>query len=207
MPGRRLFIAVPLAEEARARIVDLVDQLRAAEGRGPRQGTAGRRGVRWVRLDGLHLTLHFLGPTEEPAVPAVIEATRRAAGATEPFELTIDGAGGFPDAARPRALWLGVVDGTTELADLARVVERELGIAGWPPAERPFRPHLTLARSDGVPGAAEIVRRMVAAAAGLRLRSVVDRLVLYESITGGGPARYEPLEVVPLRLHRPSPPR
>ena len=53
----RLFVAVPLDEEARSAVVDLVERIRATEPEG--------RGVRWVRLDGLHITLRFLGPTPE----------------------------------------------------------------------------------------------------------------------------------------------
>jgi 2'-5' RNA ligase len=196
MPGRRLFVAVPLEEDAVARIAGLVDRVRADED--PAAARARRRDVRWVRLDGLHLTLRFLGPTVEARVPAVVDAVRRAAAAHTPFELRIDGGGAFPDAVRPRALWLGVSQGAPGLAELAADLDGALAEAGWPPNDRPLRPHLTLARSDGVPGAAEVGRRLVAAAAGLNVRSVVDRVVLFESITGGGPARYEPLEVVPL---------
>jgi 2'-5' RNA ligase len=69
--------------------------------------------------------------------------------------------------------------------------------AGWARDTRPFRPHLTLARSDGVAGAGETARILVDEAGGLDIRWLVDRLVLFESVTGGGPARYEPLLVVP----------
>jgi 2'-5' RNA ligase len=196
MPGRRLFVAVPVSDDAGAAVTGLVDAIRGPAAAGARR--ARGRDVRWVRLDGLHLTLRFLGPTEEPRIAAVAEAVRRAAAAHEPFELTIDGGGAFPDPHRPRTLWLGVTDGSAELAELAATLDRELVGAGWPPGDRPFRAHLTLARSDGVAGAAAIARRLADAASGIALRSPADRLVLYESITGGGPARYEPLEVAAL---------
>jgi 2'-5' RNA ligase len=196
MPGRRLFVAVPVADEVNAAVIRLVDTIRAPAG-----GSAGRirgRDVRWVRLDGLHLTLRFLGPTVDERIPAVTEAVRRTAAAHGPFAMTIDGGGAFPDPHRPRTLWLGVTDGAGELAGLAATLDRELAAAGWPPSDRPFRAHLTLARTDGVAGAADVARRLHDAAAGLALRSAVDRIVLFESVTGGGPARYLPLEVAPL---------
>jgi 2'-5' RNA ligase len=196
MPGRRLFVAVPVSDEAVVAVTRLVDAIRGPSGAAARRVRG--RDVRWVRLDGLHLTLQFLGPTEEPRIAAIADAVRRAAAAHEPFELTIEGGGAFPDALRPRTLWLGVTDGSAELGELAATLDRELVAAGWPPSDRPFRAHLTLARSDGVAGAAAIARRLVDAASGMALRSPADRLVLYESITGGGPARYEPLEVAPL---------
>ena len=203
MPGRRLFVAVPLATEAAAAVAELVGRIRGSQE--PAQSRRGRRDrdVRWVRLDGLHLTLRFLGPTVEERIPGVVDAVRRAAASRDPFEITIDGGGAFPDDFRPRALWLGVTNGAGPLSDLATDLDAELGAAGWPPTDRPFRPHLTLARSDGVPAAADIARRLSAEATGLDLRSTVDRLVLYESITGGGPARYVPIEEVMLAAARP----
>ena len=70
--------------------------------------------------------------------------------------------------------------------------------AGWPPEARPFRAHLTLARADGVPAGARVAARLVEAAADLRIASAIDRIGLFESLTGGGPARYEPIEMVRL---------
>ncbi len=60
--------------------------------------------------------------------------------------------------------------------------------------EKYLRAHLTLARSDGVAAGARTAEGLIAAAADLRVRWTVDRIVLFESVTGGGPARYIPLE-------------
>jgi 2'-5' RNA ligase len=192
LPGRRLFIAVPLPPEATTAIADLVGSVRAAGVPG------GGRDVRWVRLDGLHLTLHFLGPTLDDRIVPATAAVRAAATASTPFEVSIGGAGAFPSASRPRALWLGIRSGATELIELARVVDATLVTAGWMFEPRPLSPHLTLARSDGVPAGAAIGERLVAAAADMDVVFRADRIGLFESLTGGGPARYEPLEVVAL---------
>ena len=199
---RRLFVAVPLDTAAVTTIAALVERIRAERA----LAAPDERDVRWVRMDGLHLTLRFLGPTPEASVPTVAEAVRRAASTQDPFEVRIDGGGSFPNPRRPRTLWLAVTHGTAELGSLARAVDRELVAAGWPSDDRPFRAHLTVARSDGVPAGADVARRLTAAAEGVDVSSAADRLVLFESITGGGPARYEPLESTPL-LHRPSPAR
>ena len=159
---------------------------------------SGGRDVRWVRLEGLHVTLRFLGPTLEDRVASARDVVRQAAVDGEPFDMVIAGAGSFPPVGRPRALWLGVRDGTQQLADLAAVVERSLVGAGWPPETRPFRAHLTVARADGVATGAEIGARLRAAAADMRIPARIDRIGLFESLTGGGPARYEPLELVSL---------
>jgi 2'-5' RNA ligase len=198
---RRLFVAVPLDEPAFRTVTGIVERIRTDR----QHVAANERDVRWVRMDGLHLTLRFLGPTPQTEVQAVADAVRRAAGGHDAFEIRIDGGGMFPNPHRPRTLWLGVTQGTRELAGLAEALDRELVVAGWPARERPFRAHLTVARSDGIPAGADVGRRLVDAGAGLDLRSAADRVVLFESITGRGAARYEPLETVPLRL-RPSSP-
>lgn len=191
-PGRRIFIATPLPDEAARAVADLVERVRADGVPG------GGRDVRWVRLDGLHVTLRFLGPSSEERVEAARAAVRAAAAAGRPFDLTLGGAGAFPTGGRPRALWLGVRDGTAELGRLAAVVEEALVALGWPPETRPFRAHLTLARADGVPAGARIGARLEAAAAALRVDFRVDRIGLFESLTGGGPARYEAIELAVL---------
>jgi 2'-5' RNA ligase len=191
IPGRRIFVAAPVSSEARAAIEAVVATVRGA-------AEAGQREVRWVRLDGLHVTLRFIGPTLEPRIEDALAAVRAAAATTARFEAGIAGAGAFPGPDRPRALWLGIGPGADELAALTRAVDDELRARGWPAEDRPFRPHLTLARSDGIGSGARTAERLVAAAAGLDIRWPVDRLVLFESVTGDGPARYLPIGEAPL---------
>jgi 2'-5' RNA ligase len=193
LPGRRIFIAAPLPEAAVTAVGELVERVRADGVPG------GGRDVRWVRLDGLHLTLRFLGPTLEDRVEGAREAVRVAAASGGPFDLVIGGAGTFPTHGRPRALWLGMRTGDEPLGRLAARVDAALVERGWPAETRPFRAHLTLARSDGVAAGATIGARLVQAAEDLEIGARIDRLGLFESLTGGGPARYVPLEMVELR--------
>ena len=93
--------------------------------------------------------------------------------------------------APPRVLWVGIQAGAAQLGGLTARLSVELQRLGWPPDDRPFAPHLTLARTDGVAGAGEHARRLVDLAEDLRLNWVADRLVLYRSVLGRGPARYE----------------
>ncbi len=192
LPGRRLFYAVPFPPDASAAVAAVVDQIRSEGVPG------GGRDVRWVRLDGLHLTLRFLGPTLDDRVAAAIDVAGRAVAGHAPFDISIGGAGTFPPVGRPRALWLGVRDGAAELANLAASVDRSLVAAGWDLDPKPFRPHLTLARSDGVPAGMAIGARLVDLADDLDVRFRADEIGIFESVTGGGPARYERLAAASL---------
>lgn len=192
-------MGVPLPDEATTAVAQIVDDIRA-------QGLpAGARDVRWVRLDGLHLTLRFLGPSPETLLDPTADAVVAAAAAVEgPIGLELTGAGSFPRAARPRTLWVGVGGDTEGLSRLAAVTEAALVVAGWSPDDRPFRPHLTLARSDGVSVGPLVAGRLSAAMAGRTIPCLVDRLGLFESVTGGGPARYVPLTLAALGPSSPA---
>jgi 2'-5' RNA ligase len=193
MPGRRLFVAVPLPDDAAEAVRSVVDEVRAEP------LPAGARDVRWVRLDGLHLTLRFLGPTPEDRVEGTATAVREVAqAAAGPIAMELGGAGTFPPHGRPRALWLGIVQGAEALGDLATRLDTTLASAGWPSEHRPFRPHLTLARSDGVAVGRLVADRLANAMAERRILVLIDRLALFESVTGGGAARYVPVASSPL---------
>jgi 2'-5' RNA ligase len=188
----RLFVAVPVPPPIATRIGAIVDLVRRE------LGPDGDR-VRWVQMEGLHLTLRFLGPTRPDHVQAAesaLEAGAHAAGGS--FEVRIDGAGSFPDGGRPRALWLGITSGARELGQLAAAVTGALSERGWAIEERAFRPHLTIARTDGVHAGADAGRLLAAAASGLDLAFMAQRVVLYRSHLGRGPARYEELRAVDL---------
>lgn len=200
VPGRRLFVGVALPEAAAAEIRQIVEEVRAMP------LAEGARDVRWVRLDGLHLTLRFLGPTPEPLLGATIEAVRAiAADAAGPIPVELSGSGTFPSGRRPRTLWIGLSEGVDALTELAAQAESALVRVGWPADDRPFRPHLTLARSDGIAAGPLVAGRLAAAMAGRRIRTTIEQVGLFESLTGGGPARYVPVTLETLgAARRPS---
>jgi 2'-5' RNA ligase len=197
LDGPRLFVAVPLPEPAMTTVAALVAGVRLA----PEPGPGQRRDptdVRWVRMDGLHITLRFLGPTDPGRLPQARSAVVAAAAGVARFELGLAGAGAFPNPTRPRVLWLGLGRGVDALEALTGRLSGALADHGWPHDDRPVRAHLTLARSDGVAAGSLVAGRLLAAALDLDLRWTVDRIALFESQTGGGPARYVPLLEVPL---------
>ncbi len=82
-PGRRLFVAVPLTLEACTAVAALVDRVRGAANAGAAEVHRGVDEVRWVRTDGLHLTLRFLGATAEDRVALLAAAVQEVAAAGE----------------------------------------------------------------------------------------------------------------------------
>jgi RNA 2',3'-cyclic 3'-phosphodiesterase len=195
---QRLFVAVPVPDDVATAIANVVDRVRAGA------AASDGRDVRWVRLDGLHITLRFLGPTPPERVESVAEATQVAASATNAFHVVLGRAGSFPETRRPRALWIDILDGAADLAAAAARVDDELRRRGWELDDRPFRGHLTLARADGVRAGSAIAGRLKTAAEDLQLRFTAERIVLFESVTGHGPARYEPLAVASLGKGHPG---
>lgn len=200
--GRRLFVAVPLGEAARAEVGALMADIGYIAPGAPRpKGVAvwGGPRTRWVRPETLHVTMRFLGATPDDDISGLRSAVDEAASGCAAFRVRLDGAGAYPTAHRPRVLWIGLGDGAERLAQLATGLEDALAVRGWPRDDRPFAAHLTIARTDGVATAGVLANDLRARAEGLDASWTADRLVLFESITGGGPARYEPLHEAKLR--------
>lgn len=107
---------------------------------------AGYEDYKWVAPENAHITLRFLGETE-PAAAQKMDSNLARLGGIRPFEIRVAGAGGFPDLAFPRAIWLGVRVGAPALEKLALKVEQAAKSAGFPPEKRRFKAHLTLARA------------------------------------------------------------
>ncbi|MHC5011127.1 MAG: RNA 2',3'-cyclic phosphodiesterase [Planctomycetota bacterium] len=155
--------------------------------------------------DDFHLTLQFLGDTEEQDVPAIGRALRAAAAAAEPVAVRYGGLGAFPNAARARVVWAGVseVEAPGALSDLARAVGRELRPLGFPPESRRYHPHVTLGRLRGRPGPALV--EAVEAGRDLDLgQEVLSDLKLILSDPSGGRYRYINLTTVVLGAEDPG---
>ena len=157
--------------------------------------------LRFVRPEGIHLTLHFLGATAESRLASLDEALRRATAAARPHGLVLGAPGSFGGPRRPRVVWAGVDGQTGLLQQLHRAIGRELSAAAFPVEQRPFHPHLTLARVPEHTSHSD-ASRIAAAVENLRLAPVprldVANVVLIESHLERGGARYDHLAVHPL---------
>lgn len=179
----RLFVAVALTDEVRA---GLVTHLMEATGDRSLPGKP-------VPPANWHLTLRFLGTTDQVAYERVLAAMSEA-DPDGPFSVGFGGLGAFPRPVRATVLWLAVEEGAERLGDLAAVAEAAAQEAGFAPEERPFHPHLTLSRIRPHQDLRPLIDRVPR----FPLVLPVDRLVIYRSHLGRGGARYEELESVPL---------
>jgi len=174
----RLFLAIPLTDEARHAIVHHLKAHLAH----PLPG-------RPVRPELWHLTLRFLGEVDEVGCDRIIREVDAVARGPA-FALRWGGLGAFPRARRANVLWLGLEQGQAEAERLAVEVEEAVEAAGFPPEDRPFRSHLTLSRIRPD----QDVTAVLEAVPILGLAMPVGRVVLYRSHLGPGGPRYEELE-------------
>lgn len=190
----RVFCAVELPAEVRQRAAAHAARLRER---------FGEVRASWPRAEGLHLTLKFLGEIEESRVALLQAAAARAAEKSQAFGLTIEGAGAFPPRGAPRVLWLGVRDPSGGLAQLQSRLEDECAGSGFEREERPFRPHLTLARLR-VPQGARPLAQFHQETGFEPAEFRVSELVVMLSELGPGGSRYTPLSRHALGARRSS---
>lgn len=126
--------------------IDLSSTLRSAIGQNIRTVKRELPGLSWSKPDNLHINLKFLGDTTESHVDQIRQAVEPAVSHVSPFVIELKGFGVFPDDRSPRVLWIGLGGALDSLSALADCVGRAVVPLGFPQEDRPFRPHLTVAR-------------------------------------------------------------
>jgi 2'-5' RNA ligase len=101
--------------------------------------------LRWVAVENIHLTLKFLGDIWEDNIKAISDLLLAKTKSVPTFEIELGGLGVFPNPRKPTVIWVGVA-APEILTDLQKLLETELSQLGLPAEQRPFSPHLTLAR-------------------------------------------------------------
>lgn len=168
----RLFAAIELPKPVWERIGQEIERLR-------RLGWQAK----WVNPEGSHLTIKFYGSVPLQALPRLQEALRAGLSDLPAFSIETAGAGVFPHPGRPRVLWLGVGGEVEALARLQRRVEELSLELGFPLEERPYHPHLTLARfrPEDLPSLRGLERQLQRLAALPPIAIPVRALTLYRS--------------------------
>lgn len=189
----RLFVAVDLPEGVKGNLDAAVAPLREALPR-----------ARWVRSQGFHLTLAFLGEVEAERVPEVSRALGEELEREGGFRAHVSGLGCFPNAGPVRVVWAGL-EPAARFARLAELVQDALRLTGVPFDDKPFRSHVTLARCEPPwPSHLRAGLADLAAGFGERIGGVAmacDRLTLFSSVLAKeGPTHRAEAEIV---LHSP----
>jgi 2'-5' RNA ligase len=174
----RLFVGIPLADDAMRELAAAVGRLRSA--------SAGRDGLRWTAPESWHITLEFLGNATEEQLACL--KTRLGEVRNAPVSVQLGELGCFDRAG----VLFADVEVTPELAAIQRSVVAATSRCGFEAEARPFHPHITLARAKGEGRAADLrtlqskVRSQPAFT-----RFTAREFVLYESHLGAGGAKYE----------------
>jgi 2'-5' RNA ligase len=176
----RLFVAVELPAEVKSAALRLIGDLRRRC-----EHFAPRTRISWAAVDRMHLTLHFIGEAD-PSRTQAIEHVLEPPFDHPPFEMVFGGTGVFPDARRPQVIWAGLTAGAQPLGELQQQVAARLAGAGIAPEDRPFQPHLTLARVREATGlrAGSVLEGLADAELG-RVR-VVETVLFESRATAGG---------------------
>ena len=179
MPPIRVFVSIPVPDTA-----ELEDLRR----------TLASAGVRPSPPEQTHLTLSFIGDVDESKVKRITECVRRAAEGFRPMEIILSGLGAFPNERRPSVVWTGVSP-AGPLKAMAAKLEKNLAAAGIPHDGKPFKAHVTVARTRDSfvpPTVFEGTERKV------YCRFVCYEVLVMKSVLGPGGAKHSVLSRIPL---------
>jgi len=180
----RLFVAIEIPSDIRERIMAFVAAVQPKV-----------QGTRWVRSEGLHITLKFLGNVQDEKRGAIESALSTI---THPgCKLSLEKTGVFPTLKHPRVLWIGI-DSGPELANLAAQADRVLSPLGFEREQRAYTPHVTLARMDERGKKSDVAAALSEPNLSFGTMTATQ-FHLYESKLSPQGARYTKLTSFPLR--------
>lgn len=186
----RAFIAVDIDEVVRKEIDGIMTRLKKGA-----QFTSANPA--WVSADNIHITLKFLGEISDDMIPKIEKVLKKTAAETKPFDLEIRKIGVFPDMHRPKVVWIGIDHGKKLLFNLQENLEKKMVLNEFESEDRPFSPHITIARLKSLKGTAQfmdVVHSHVSCSAGTCL---IKELILFKSVLKPGGPEYTPLIKVP----------
>jgi RNA 2',3'-cyclic 3'-phosphodiesterase len=196
----RLFVAVEIAPAVAAAAAALIERLRERAIR-----LAPRSRIAWVTADRLHVTVRFIGHVDADRADAVRQVLASPLGQV-PFDLTLAGVGTFPPNGPPRVVWSDVTGGREPLLAIEQRVSERLAGAGIAAEERPYNPHLTLARVREAGGLRSVALLETVGDATLGT-TAVEAVTLFESrLSPKGPT-YVALQRTAFSEVRPQPDR
>ena len=175
----RAFIAIELPEAVKSFLLKISAELKLCGGH-----------VKWVRPEGMHLTLKFLGSVPRDLLPRIQEAALPLFKEQKPTQLHVSSIGAFPDLRRPRVVWAGLEDPAGVLSLLVNRMETVLEPLGFPKEKRPFNPHLTLGRFKSNEKSSELIETIRQKMDIVGPSFVADHAILFESVLKPSGAEY-----------------
>lgn len=186
----RCFIAIEISEAIKKNLRDIIDIFRKTGA-----------DVKWTSPENIHITLKFLGDTDESVIPMIINALDKKMSIYSPFYIKIAGIGCFPDRKRPRVIWIGIEKAET-LQKLNRDVEQEMVQYGYEAEKRVFSPHLTIGRVRSSKGIPELLKKFDEFAAFSFNDLNIRNITLIKSTLKPAGAEYSTLAEIPLGRRR-----
>jgi 2'-5' RNA ligase len=183
----RSFIAIELPESVRTALSELQNELKEC-----------RADVRWVKPEGIHLTLKFLGYVEDKDVDHIVKLIEGTCRKYKAFNLEIAGAGVFPNKRSPRVLWVGI-NGNETFKTLQGEIDEAMASTGFEKENRRFIPHLTLGRFRSIKGKDALMEK-VESHRDIKLGSMdVSKISLMKSDLSPAGARYTTVAGIALK--------
>ena len=144
----RCFIAIEIPETTRKSVGDIIEHLK-------KSGSD----VKWVSPENIHITVQFLGETEESLIDVIKGSLEKILAPHRPFCIKIADAGCFPDGRRPRIIWVGMEESQT-LVRLYKDIANEMTRFGYQKEVRAFTPHITIGRVKSQRNMGELLKRL-----------------------------------------------
>jgi 2'-5' RNA ligase len=143
----RSFIAIEIPDRLKNDVLEIQNRFKA-----------GSADASWTRIDGIHLTLKFLGNVEEKKIEEIKRILEEIARSTQHIKIKIGGVGVFPNQKMPRVIWIGIKNEDGSLEGLYKRIDEELTRMGFEKEGRNFKPHLTLGRMRSQKGREGIIK-------------------------------------------------
>ncbi len=178
----RLFVAVEMPDEVKTALIELQQRVFPA--------------ARWSKRAQMHLTLHFIGAVPDEQFAAI--KTALATVTQAPFDMKLQGVGVFPHQDRARVLWAGGVRAPGVL-HLHHQLGNVLKPTGFTPEDRPYAPHVTLARFQQSPPRDTVQKYLLTHQRFATEHFRVTEFVLFSSDLQPDGAVYTPEQVYPLQ--------
>jgi 2'-5' RNA ligase len=153
--------------------------------------------IKWTNPENTHITLAFLGDTEEKTIKDIVSMLKDKCEGSGKFELIIKGSGVFRNLTDPRIIWTGI-EQSEKLSHLNDIITTGLKRLGINLEDRPFKPHLTIGRVKHINDKRKL-KALIEQFQNSEIQKVpINEVILYESVLLQSGPVYKPLSFINL---------